>query len=106
MAADEPHPPGLLVPGNLDFNTRPQTRNPDGSHSSVVSMSFQDPQGREVLVPTIADDGRSLSADEAKQQYYMTGQHLGIFDSGDAATHYAIAHHAEMGQRRLGPRRP
>jgi hypothetical protein len=52
-------------------------------------MSFGDDQGREILIPTVSDDGRIMSADEAVKNYYDTGKHLGIFNSPEAATAYA-----------------
>jgi hypothetical protein len=52
-------------------------------------MSFGDENGREILIPTVSDDGRIMSDDEAINNYYQTGKHLGIFNSPDAATAYA-----------------
>ena len=73
--------------GNINLFTRQKIRNPDGSISTVRSMSFGNPEG-EVLVPT-ADQGRILSDDEAIKQYQTSGRHLGIFDTPDEATAYA-----------------
>lgn len=80
--------PGPLVPGNIDLYHRPKVLNPDGSISTVRSMSFED-NGREVLVPTVSADGRILSDDEAMQEYARTQQHLGMFATPDEATAYA-----------------
>ena len=79
---------GLLYPGNIDLFARPVVRNPDGSVSTVRSMSF-DMDGKQVLVPTVSDDGRIMDAQEAIKAFMQTGRHLGIFDSPDAATQYA-----------------
>tara|TARA_R110000868_G_scaffold13885_4_gene64523 strand:+ start:1125 stop:8195 length:7071 start_codon:yes stop_codon:yes gene_type:complete len=62
---------------------------PDGSIATVRSMSFNDGEGREVLIPTISDDGRLLSDDDAIALYRQSGRHLGIFATPDDATAYA-----------------
>ena len=72
-----------IVPGTVDTHSRPIHRNPDGSYSTLLSMSYGTPQG-ERLVPTVAPDGHIMSDDEAEQESARTGQHLGIY--GD---HYA-----------------
>jgi hypothetical protein len=79
---------GRRVPGNIDLTNRPIVRNPDGSISTVRSMSFNI-DGRQVLLPTISEDGRNLSPQEAVEQYHKTGKHLGIFEDVDDADTYA-----------------
>lgn len=84
-----PLPPfGMKAPGNIDVSKRPVVRNPDGSISTVRSMSIGVPEG-EVLIPTISPDGRQLSDDEAVKLYQQSGQNLGMFKSPDAATMFA-----------------
>lgn len=85
---------GLLEPGNIDLHGRPEITNPNGGISTVYSMSFGDDKGREVLVPRAAA-GKILSEKEAKDRYYRTGEHLGIFDSPEHATAYAEKLHKE-----------
>jgi hypothetical protein len=79
---------GWVVPGNIDLYNRPKVKNPDGSISTVRSMSFND--GRhEVLIPTVHPSGYIMSDNDAINHYYKTGQHLGKFTTPSAATRYA-----------------
>ena len=81
--------------GNIDLTNRPKVVNPDGSISTVRSMSFNF-DGKEVLLPTISDEGKNLSPEEAQEQFRRTGKHLGIFDSPEEATKYAKQLHKDQ----------
>lgn len=95
---------GLMTPGNIDLAKRPIVKNPDGSISTVRSMSFND-DGKEVLIPTVAADGRGiLSNDDAIMQYRKSGQHLGMFDTPDNATAYAQSLHKGQDKMYAQPR--
>lgn len=89
---DQNRVPGMLAPGNLDLTKRPVVKNPDGSISTVRSISFSLGPGREVLIPTVVGN-KVLDNQSAVQHFFHTGQHLGIFNSPDTATAYAMSLH-------------
>lgn len=81
--------------GNINLANRPQVQNPDGSVSTVRSMSFNDGV-KEVLIPTVSQDGRNLTEQQAIDAYRATGQHLGKFDTPEAATEMARRIHDQQ----------
>lgn len=86
---------GMVEHGNINLLDRPTVKNKDGSISTVRTISIGTDQG-EVLIPTVSDDGRLLSDDEAIALFEETGNHLGVFDNPDDATAYAESLHNQQ----------
>jgi N12 class adenine-specific DNA methylase len=89
------------VAGNLD-TAKPiaMVKNPDGSISTVRTMSFNDGK-HEVLIPTVHPDGYIMSDKDAIDYYRQTGKNFGKFETPEAATDYAQWLHE--GQAKLIP---
>lgn len=85
----------MIQAGNIDLAARPVVKNPDGTHSTVKSASFNI-DGKEVLLPTISKDGKNLTPEEAVAVYKKTGENLGVFKTSEAATKYANRLHEQQ----------
>jgi len=86
---------GLIAPGNIDLNNRPEIQNPDGSVSTVKTITIEE-DGRTILLPTIVN-GKELSKEEAVNHYHETGEHMGKFKTQKDADRYDKNLHKEKG---------
>jgi GH24 family phage-related lysozyme (muramidase) len=84
----EANPAGRLEAGNIDLNRRPVVKNADGTISTVRSIGVNI-DGQEVLIPTVGDEGKILTNEQAIERFRQTGKHLGKFDTPDNATAFA-----------------
>lgn len=74
--------------GNIDLFARPVVENPDGSISTLLSISVGF-DGKQVLIPRVvvrSNKPAIVSSDEAIKEYLATGQHLGKFATVKEAT--------------------
>jgi hypothetical protein len=93
MASVPPIYPSAV--GNIDVRNLPSVPNPEaGGTSTVWSMSIGTPEG-EVLIPRVKN-GSILSEDQAVNEYYKTGEHLGKFGSVPGAEQYAQQLHLQQ----------
>ncbi len=82
-------------PGNINLLNRPAVQHPRGGVSSVRSLGVDFGQG-EVLIPTVSEDSRIMSDQEARQEYLRSGRHLGKFGTPEAGTAYAHTLHEDQ----------
>lgn len=88
---------GATEAPTLDLAHRPFVENQDGSTSTVRSMGTQmDPDGHEVLIPTVSKDGWIMSGDEAVDEYRRTGEHMGKYDTVDASNNAGEGLHLDQ----------
>ncbi len=85
-------------PGNINLFAQPRVKNPNGSISTVDSISVGVDDG-ELLLPTVTPDGRHFTgtresvAQQAFAEYRKTGRHLGLFPDVNSANAAAQALH-------------
>lgn len=83
--------------GNIDLNNRPIINNPDGSKSTVYSMTFTNDDGSALLLPGVrAGLDRKMTPQEAMAWYQKTGEYLGKFKTDAEAEAYANTLHEDQ----------
>jgi hypothetical protein len=81
----------MLIPGNINLDKRPVVMNPDGTYSTVRSISVGY-KGAQYLIPTVVN-GQVVSNQAAIDYFKKTGQHLGAFRTYQDADRYAQSLH-------------
>lgn len=85
----------LVQQGTIDLTKRPKVRNPDGSYSTVKTMTITDDQGRGINIPTVIDD-RVVDPKEAIEHFKRTKQHLGVYKTQQDALNAAQKLHEDQ----------
>src|SRR5262245_5195420 len=95
---DAKKPLGQIEKGHIDLTKQPEVKNPDGSISTVRSITVE-MDGQHIILPTVHPDGHIMGQAEAIGRYLDTGKHLGKFDTQEAADLQAQAIHEQEAER-------
>lgn len=86
--------------GTINLNNRPRVKNEDGSISTIRSISYNE-DGKEVLIPTVSDEGNIMGDEEAIRYWNDKSNkmskklgkpfkyHLGMYDTVEEANEAA-----------------
>lgn len=85
----------LVQQGTIDLTKRPKVRNPDGSYSTVRTMTITDDQGRGINIPTVINNS-VVNPEEAIEHFKKTKQHLGVYRTQQDALDAAQKLHEEQ----------
>lgn len=88
--------------GNINLYNRPQVKNPDGSVSTVKSISIgigdETSPNKTALIPLVHPDGYIMNNEEAISWFKKSKQHLGIFENQEVANKYAENLHQQQAE--------
>lgn len=89
-----------LEPGNIDLTHRPYVKTVDEegrpAYATVRSISITESDGFTYLIPTVSDDGRIMSDDEARATFRSTRQHMGVYGNHEEADAASIRIHEDQ----------
>lgn len=91
---------GMLEAGNIDVFAQKPVTNPDGTVSTVRSISIGTPEGV-YLIPTVVG-GKVVSDKDAVAHFKKTKEHLGRFKDEKSATAFAKMLHESEAKRVKG----
>lgn len=86
---------GALEKGNIDLSKRPHVKNADGSTSTVRSMGVG-LDDKNYLLPTVSQDGRIMNPDDAIDEFFKTGQHMGVYPTEQATNQASDVIHEDQ----------
>lgn len=88
--------PGILEVGNVNLIDRPKLATPDKGYQTVFTMTAGLDGGKTALLPRVIE-GIMHTPEEAMQHFKDTGEHMGIFNSREAADAFDKQLHEDMG---------
>lgn len=86
---EDPAPEGLAVPGNVDMAARKVFVGEDRKAKILMPITVPVVGGQYAVVPSVDEDGTVLTKYQAISKYMETKQHLGVFETEEAARDYA-----------------
>ena len=96
---------GFRYTGNINLYNRPQVKNADGSISTVRTISVGvniDGKQKQMLIPTVSNEGKIMSTEEAYKYWSKRKQHLGIYNTKQEADEAAQLIHEQQQSYYLG----
>lgn len=86
---EDPAPEGLAVPGNVNMAARKVFVGEDRKAKILMPITVPVVGGQYAVVPSVDEDGTVLTKYQAISKYMETKQHLGVFETEEAARDYA-----------------
>lgn len=85
----------IISPANIDLTKRPKVKNPDGSYSTVRTMTITDNSGKGINIPTVIGN-QVVTPQEAIEHFKKTKEHLGIYKTEKDAIEAAQKLHEDQ----------